>query len=313
MNILIAGTGAMAFGFQSLAWRRHPDWKFFFHGSKDSATSFLDRLYRCDALVVAISTHDDGSVACDMILKAVQLGKPVVTCEKGALSEYFADLVDYLKLIGYNAACGGGTNILCLLRNTLGVKRIFGIVNATCNYVSWFTRQAEGPFETRLQKGIKEAQRLLLCEPGADSLARIINSELADACRKTVIVYNSANHEKPIRFSDMSMMTFSDSGALELFREKEKALMISIVPRETNDALVIQKSCFWTKTDSHLITGRFIETEGFFPFVPERQGNCLLVEDYGGTAFVCGNKGAGIVPTSAAMLGDLELLLNTRG
>jgi homoserine dehydrogenase len=201
MNILIAGTGLMAFGFQSIAWRQHPDWKFFFHRSKDSASSFLDRLYQCDALVVAISTKDDGSAACDMILKAVQIGKPVVTCEKGALSEYFDELAPYLERIGYNSACGSGTNILCLLRNTLGTKRVFGIVNGTCNYVSWFTRQDDGPLETRLQKGIKEAQRLLLCEPGTDSPAQIINGELADACRKTVIVYNDAYPKKPIRYS----------------------------------------------------------------------------------------------------------------
>jgi len=322
MNILIAGTGLMAFGFQSLAWRRHPDWKFFFHRSNDSATSFLDRLYRCDALVVAISTHDDGSAARDMILKAVQIGKPVATCEKGALSEYFEELGPYLKIIGYNAACGGGSMMLELLRNPVDVERIDAVANGSSNNISHLCEKG-----LEVDESVSQTQADRYTDPGKKSIREIVMGELEDACRKAVIIHNMAFRDRPIRRSMMSFTHFSEDGIYQLFakhrwndqpwRENEfwvKRLVIRIFPYNHNKRGEIWRGdpCFWMRTDTHCVVGTFIDAEKVFLCYPEGVTNCLQVIDNGEWNLAFG-PGAGIVETAGAMLKDLERLLNTNG
>lgn len=322
MNILIAGTGAMAFGFQSLAWKKHPDWKFFFHGSKDSATSFLDKLYRCNALVIAISTHDDGSAATDLILKAVQLGKPVVTCEKGALSEYFHELLPYLDLIGYNAACGGGSMILELLRNPTGIERIDAVANGSCNNISHLCEKGKD-----LDEAVAETQAGGYTDPGKKTIREIVMGELEDACKKAVIIHNLAFRDRPIRRNMMSFTHFSEDGIYQLFakhrwenqpwRENEfwvKRLVIRIFPYEHEKRGNIWKGdpCFWMRTDTHCVVGTFIDAEKVFLCYPEGVTNCLQIQGDGIYDLAFG-PGAGIIPTASAMLSDLERLLHESG
>lgn len=323
MNILIAGTGSMAFAFQSLAWQKHPEWKFFFQRSKDSATSFLDKLYRCDALVVAISTHDDGSAACDMILKAVQIKKPVVTCEKGALSEYFDELLPYLKLIGYNAACGGGSMMLELLRNSIKVERIDAVADGSCNNISHLCEK-----DMELEDAVERTQADGYTDPGKKSIRDVVMGELEDACRKAVIMHNLAFRDRPIRRSMMSFTHFSENGIYQLFakhrwenqpwRDNEfwvKRLVIRIFPykHEKRGEIWRGDPCFWMRTEEHYIAGSFIDPAWVFPFVPYGPQNCMRVERKGGKADFLYGQGAGIFETAGTMLSDLERLLNTSG
>ena len=44
-----------------------------------------------DGIFLAIPTVDDGRTAFEYIRSTIDLGVPIVTCEKGALSNYFSD------------------------------------------------------------------------------------------------------------------------------------------------------------------------------------------------------------------------------
>src|SRR3989338_1942476 len=55
----------------------------------------------CDLVFLAIPTFDKGQVAYSYIKHAVVRGTPAVTCEKGALSYFWADLEKFMDKIGY--------------------------------------------------------------------------------------------------------------------------------------------------------------------------------------------------------------------
>jgi hypothetical protein len=46
-----------------------------------------------------------------------------------------------------------------------------------------------------------------------------------------------------------------------------------------------------------------------FQMIPRFEENTLLIEDYGGTVHIMG-KGAGAIPTAAAMTGDMTKICN---
>lgn len=87
-------------------------------------------------------------VARDFILKALKLGKPVVTANKKLLAEHGEELhrvaAEHQTELLFEAAVGGGIPIIKALREGLVANRIesiFGILNGTCNYI--LTRMEE--------------------------------------------------------------------------------------------------------------------------------------------------------------------------
>src|SRR6266566_1693099 len=82
------------------------------------------------------------TVAREMILTALQLGKPVITANKALLSahgeELFAAALQYGTNLYYEASVCGGIPIIKSLREGFVGNRInalYGIVNGTCNYI----------------------------------------------------------------------------------------------------------------------------------------------------------------------------------
>ncbi len=82
------------------------------------------------------------TVAKDLILKALQLGKPVVTANKALLAEYGEELFSAAEKsvadIYYEASVAGGIPVIKALREGLAGNRIenmYGIMNGTCNYI----------------------------------------------------------------------------------------------------------------------------------------------------------------------------------
>ncbi len=102
------------------------------------------------------------TIAREMILTALKLGKPVITANKALLSahgpELFAAAQEYGTNLYYEASVAGGIPIIKALREGLVGNRIthvYGIVNGTCNYI--LTRmRLEG---VEFAEVLKEAQR----------------------------------------------------------------------------------------------------------------------------------------------------------
>lgn len=103
------------------------------------------------------------TVAREMILAALRLGKPVVTANKALLSAHGEELFAAARRSGanlyYEASVAGGIPIIKSLREGFignRILRLYGIVNGTCNYI--LTRmKLEG---AEFADVLAEAQRL---------------------------------------------------------------------------------------------------------------------------------------------------------
>jgi homoserine dehydrogenase len=123
------------------------------------------------------------TVAREMILSALKLGKPVVTANKALLSAHGEELFQAAERSGanlyYEASVAGGIPIIKSLREGFVGNRfthIYGIVNGTCNYILTRMKQEAAEFADVL----KDAQRLGYAEAepsldidGLDSMHKI--------------------------------------------------------------------------------------------------------------------------------------------
>ena len=82
------------------------------------------------------------TLAREVTLRALKLGKPVVMANKALLSahgeELFTTAQSYGANLYYEASVAGGIPIIKVLREGLignSITRIYGIVNGTCNYI----------------------------------------------------------------------------------------------------------------------------------------------------------------------------------
>lgn len=112
------------------------------------------------------------SVAKSVVETALRLGKPVVTANKALLSEHGDSLFAMAASNGaglyYEASVGGGIPIIKVLRESLAgnrFRRIYGILNGTCNYILTRMEEDGGDFAAVLaeaqKKGYAEADASL--------------------------------------------------------------------------------------------------------------------------------------------------------
>jgi homoserine dehydrogenase len=113
------------------------------------------------------------SVAREMILTALRLGKPVVTANKALLSAHGEELFEAAKRhqtnLYYEASVAGGIPIIKALREGFVGNRIthlYGIVNGTCNYILSRMKAEGADFAEVLRDA--QAQGYAEAEPSLD-------------------------------------------------------------------------------------------------------------------------------------------------
>lgn len=111
------------------------------------------------------------TIARDAILKALELGKPVVTANKALLSSHGEELFAAAKQFGANlyyeaSVCGGIPIIKSLREGFVGnrISALYGIVNGTCNYILTRMKLEGADFADVLE----DAQRLGYAETPPD-------------------------------------------------------------------------------------------------------------------------------------------------
>jgi homoserine dehydrogenase len=131
------------------------------------------------------------TVARDVVLTALRLGKPVITANKALLSahgeELFAAASDSGANLYYEASVAGGIPIIKALREGFVGNRfthIYGIVNGTCNYILTRMKQEGADFAGVLQ----DAQHLGYAEAEPS-----IDVDGFDALHKTGILASLAH------------------------------------------------------------------------------------------------------------------------
>ncbi|MFZ5558831.1 MAG: homoserine dehydrogenase [Pseudomonadota bacterium] len=231
------------------------------------------------------------TVAKELVLKAIENGKHVVTANKALLAthgnEIFAAAHARDVMVGFEAAVAGGIPIIKALREGLTANRIewiAGIINGTSNFILSEMREKGLSF----QKVLKEAQRLGYAE--ADPTFDI---EGVDAAHKITIM-SAIAFGIPMQFEKchtegISTLTQQDIRYAEELGYRIKLLGIA---KRTNGGVEL-------RVHPTLIPARRLiaNVEGVM--------NAVLVKGDAVGATMYYGAGAGAEPTASAVVADL--------
>lgn len=230
-------------------------------------------------------------VAKDLVLKAIENGKHVVTANKALLATYgneiFSAAQDKGVMVAFEAAVAGGIPIIKALREGLTANRIewiAGIINGTTNFILSEMRDKRLPFDAVL----KEAQQLGYAE--ADPTFDV---EGVDAAHKLTL---------------MSAIAFGTRTAFE------KAHVEGITKLEAADIKYAEQLGYRIKLLG--ITKRTpegVELRVHPTLIPAKRlianvegaMNAVLVKGDAVGATLYYGKGAGAEPTASAIIADL--------
>lgn len=127
----------------------------------------LDEVLGDDEIDIVIELVGGLEFARDLIKRAFEAGKHVVTANKALLAHHGAELFSYARergvTLGFEASCGGGIPIIRALTDGLvanHIDAIYGIVNGTCNFILTEMIQKGESY----REALAEAQRSGLAE-----------------------------------------------------------------------------------------------------------------------------------------------------
>lgn len=227
----------------------------------------------------------------EMILKAIQNGKSVVTANKALLASHGADLYAAAEKAGvdlyYEAAVAGAIPIIRPLRESLvgdRINRVMGIVNGTTNFILTKMDEEGLPFDVVL----KEAQALGYAE--ADPTSDV---EGHDAAAKAAILAGLAFHTR-VTANDVACEGISKLTAQDVATAKAMNKVIKLIAEaKRTDQGIAVRVCPMMLDRSH-------------PLASVREAfNAVFVESEGAGQLMFYGRGAGGSPTASAVLGDV--------
>jgi homoserine dehydrogenase len=230
-------------------------------------------------------------VAKDLVLKAIENGKHVVTANKALLAvhgnEIFAAAQKKGVMVAFEAAVAGGIPIIKALREGLTANRIqwiAGIINGTTNFILSEMRDKGLAFDTVL----KEAQRLGYAE--ADPTFDV---EGVDAAHKLTIM-SAIAFGIPVRFDKAYIEGISKLEAEDIRYAEQLGYRIKLlgITRRTPAGIELR------------VHPTLIPTKRLIANVEGAMNAVLVQGDAVGSTLYYG-KGAGAEPTASAVIADL--------
>lgn len=285
---------------------------------KDRSDNWLSYCHSVDLVFLAIPTLDDGRTALNYITALMAKGIPVVTCEKGALANYFAELKPKLSCIGFSATVGGGSGIVQFLNHRFftGTLEVHTILNGTLNYI-WDDLKMGNP----LGHVVEEIKNLGYTEPGDDDPISIILNEIrSDTTKKTAILFNLCMHSDAVLAAkNINTVITKEMVARAIKEAGNRRFVISFEKAENFLEEAESVPAFIHYIGDWVITGGFKKVDRN-PLITRLCGSAtwvnnsvLTVEGKNGVdgVYLCSGPGAGASPTTAAMIRDAERLLNS--
>jgi homoserine dehydrogenase len=265
----------------------------------DRGVAFPDGVFVSDAekvvndpdIDVVIEMIGGESVAKDLILRAIDNGKHIVTANKALLAsqgnELFAAAARKGVDLAFEASVGGCMPTIKSIRESLvanHIKSMTGILNGTCNYILSKITDEGIPFETALasaqQNGYAEADPTLDVE-GFDTAHKI--------AILTALAYGMEINLNDVYIEGISRITPMDIEFAGQFGYRIKLLAISKIQRDRIEARVHPTMIpFKNLLTSVNGTVNAITVSG------DAVGDILL---YG--------RGAGMMPTASAVISDV--------
>lgn len=259
-----------------------------------------------DVAFLAIPTHRKGDIAYAYIQSLTALGIPTVTCEKGAMSNFYQELENRLDMIGFSATVGGGTRMLRFLRERGGpeVRELHGVANGTLTYISDEVSKGAG-----LTDAANRAKERGYAEPGAETAHDVIRAEACqDVPMKSTIVFNIGGFGQPVRARDIGVDEFGEDEFKALLDDFPNRRYIVSITREQPDGDAI--GGFSHRTGDWVIYGGFRRVGSnplFERLVLSGVDNGLVICEDDDTYTLTGS-GAGPRPTTLSMLRDARKL-----
>jgi homoserine dehydrogenase len=230
-------------------------------------------------------------VAKELVLKAIENGKHVVTANKALLAvhgnEIFAAAQKKGVMVAFEAAVAGGIPIIKALREGLTANRIewiAGIINGTTNFILSEMRDKGLAFDVVL----KEAQRLGYAE--ADPTFDI---EGVDAAHKLTIM-SAIAFGVPMQFDKAYIEGISNLEAEDIKYAEQLGYRIKLlgITRRADDGIELR------------VHPTLIPAKRLLANVEGAMNAVLVKGDAVGSTLYYG-KGAGAEPTASAVIADL--------
>lgn len=242
-------------------------------------------------VVVELIGGSEG-IAKDVVEKALENGKHVVTANKALLAHYGADLAALAEqkdvALGYEAAVAGGIPIIKTMKEGLSgnfIRSVYGILNGTCNYIPTVMRDTGEDFD----KVLKDAQ-----DAGYAEADPSLDIDGIDAGHKLSLLASLAFGVKP-EFDNLPMRGIRDITARDIKYASELEYEIKLLGIASRRG-----------------DGRILQTVE--PCLVPKSSQIAKVDDAYNAVFVRGNfveevmlqgKGAGQGPTASSVVSDV--------
>ncbi len=231
------------------------------------------------------------TIAQQLILKAIENGKHVVTANKALLAtrgnEIFAAAQKKGVMVAFEAAVAGGIPIIKALREGLTANRIewiAGIINGTSNFILSEMREKGSSFEAVL----KEAQQLGYAETDPT-----FDIEGIDAAHKLTIIA-AISFGIPMRFKDAYIEGIAKLTAADIRYAEELGYRIKLLGITRRTAKGIELRVHPTLIPKRRLIAN---VEGVM--------NAILVKGDAVGATLYYGAGAGAYPTASSVIADL--------
>ncbi len=241
-------------------------------------------------VVVELIGGSDG-IARRLVQTALRQGKHVVTANKALLAHHGAELAALAEkkecILGFEAAVAGGIPIIKALREGLvgnRVRRLYGILNGTCNYILTTMRETGRDFGAVLAEA--QAAGYAEADPSFDV-------DGVDAAHKLAVLTGAAFGAK-VNFDGIHVEGIRRVTAMDIEFGEELGYRIKLLGLARETRYGIEQRVHPCMVP---LKAPIAHIEGVF--------NAVVVEgDFVGTTMFQG-RGAGQGPTASAVVADL--------
>ena len=259
-------------------------------------TNAMEAIEECDIIVELVGGT---TVAKTFILEALKRGKPVVTANKALLAKYGEEIFAAAEKTGadvyYEASVGGGIPIIKSLREGFAgnrIRRMYGILNGTCNYILTRMERTGEDFDVVL----KDAQKLGYAEANPS-----LDIDGFDTAHKTAILASLAYGKwfgmDPVYVEGITNVSMNDIRCAASLGYKVKLLAIIKQDAETGKLEI-------------RVHPTLIPVNSMLASVSDVFNAVRVDGDYVGNTLFYG-RGAGREATASAVVGDIvDVALN---
>jgi len=244
-----------------------------------------------DIDVVVELIGGSGGVARRLVQRALRSGKHVVTANKALLAMHGDELAALAekngRMLAFEAAVAGGIPIIKALREGLvgnRVRRLYGILNGTCNYILTTMRETGRDFDAVLAEA--QAAGYAEADPSFDV-------DGIDAAHKLAVLTGAAFGTR-VNFEGVHVEGIRRISALDIRFAEELGFRIKLLGLARETRYGIEQRVHPCMVP---LAAPIAHIEGVF--------NAVVVEgDFVGTTMFQG-RGAGQGPTASAVVADL--------